>query len=66
MEPRPVGVAGDQGHLAPGGVRGKALLRPVFTDIVFSGAGRVQYAEMFQRPPEVAHQKTCQLPEGGI
>jgi hypothetical protein len=34
--------------------------------IILGGAGGVQYAHIFQRPPDIADQETGKGPEGGI
>lgn len=59
-------MPGDQDVTGLLGVVTKTPLHPVLMGIVLGGAGGVQYSEMFQRLPEIPHQKAGQFPEGGI
>lgn len=59
-------MPGDQDVTGFLGVVGQTPFHLVLMGIVLGGAGGVQYSEMFQRLPEIPHQKAGQFPEGRI
>lgn len=59
-------MSGNENQTILSGIIGKQAFRPVLFGIIFGGTGGVQNTKMLQRTPTVAHQKTCQLPAGGV
>ena len=59
-------MPGDQDVAGLLGVVREPPFHLVLMGVVLGGAGRVQNPEMFQRLPEIPHQKAGQFPKGGI
>ncbi len=61
-----VGVPCYKGNIVFGSIVCKPLFHMIFPGVIFGGAGGIQNPEMLQGFPQVAHQKTCDAPAGGI
>ena len=59
---RPVCMPRDQHHIFAADPVQQPALRRFFSAIVLRGARRVIHTKRFQRPPQIAHQKTRQAP----